>query len=352
MKSRIYENGGYIYIDSENAKGWHHCEDAEFFANQTEYKGELDDKLLKWTGAPIPKDIMLKVAALAGHYPRMEVAVCLYYNSEDKQWLVNVPKQKGTGAHVKYSDEDFEPPKGYAFLGTIHTHPEMGAFWSGTDRNDQNMKTGLHVVLGLRGGKIDQVLCSLFFNKKQYDQQEAVEIPAESDTIEDCPADWLEKVEQQELPVLEHKPSVDIEPTIKEVYDYVPAWDFDKEYPMPEDFSDSDTAADALDTLLVGLLKILDTNTRLAVIHYYVYEFVGYKEAEKLEPYMPEVMNGEHQPNLDDNALCSLVLDTLQKDALSNSRVMFIFSDAVADDKLEKDGVPLCDLLDSLAPVW
>ena len=47
MKSRIYDNGGWIYLDNETVKGWHHCKDSEFFANQAEYKGELDDKLIK-----------------------------------------------------------------------------------------------------------------------------------------------------------------------------------------------------------------------------------------------------------------------------------------------------------------
>lgn len=199
MRSKVFETGGYIYIDSPNAKGWHQCEPEEFFANQRPYDTELNKDLLKWTGAKVGKDLLLQVAALANCFPRMEIMVCLYYSSTEQKWLANVPKQKGSGAHVKYDDEDFEPPKGYEFLGTIHTHPEMSAFWSCVDRNDQNRKNGLHLVLGLRNGKINEVLCSLFYNGKQYDQPDAYELPAADDPLPAVNEDWKSKVTMQEL---------------------------------------------------------------------------------------------------------------------------------------------------------
>lgn len=199
MRSKVFETGGYIYIDSPNAKGWHQCEPEEFFANQRPYDTELNKDLLKWTGAKVGKDLLLQVAALANCFPRMEIMVCLYYSSTEQKWLANVPKQKGSGAHVKYDDEDFDPPKGYEFLGTIHTHPEMSAFWSCVDRNDQNRKNGLHLVLGLRNGKINEVLCSLFYNGKQYDQPDAYELPAADDPLPEDNEDWKAKVTMQEL---------------------------------------------------------------------------------------------------------------------------------------------------------
>lgn len=199
MRSKVFETGGYIYIDSPNAKGWHQCEPEEFFANQRPYDTELNKDLLKWTGTKVGKDLLLQVAALANCFPRMEIMVCLYYNSTEQKWLANVPKQKGSGAHVKYDDEDFDPPKGYEFLGTIHTHPEMSAFWSCVDRNDQNRKNGLHLVLGLRNGKINEVLCSLFYNGKQYDQPDAYELPAADDPLPEVNEDWKAKVTMQEL---------------------------------------------------------------------------------------------------------------------------------------------------------
>lgn len=197
---KVYEEGGYIFIKNDLVEGWHKCKNDEFFANMPAYDKKLEDSKLKWVGAPIPKDILGPVADLASKYPKMEVIVCLYYNKKTKEWLVNVPKQKGWGAYVKYSDEDFETPKGYTFMGTIHTHPEMGAFWSGTDLNDQKLKSGLHMVLGLKNGKIKHTLCSLFYNGKQYDQ-DTFELPGETEEFK-APEEWVAKVEQQEEPII------------------------------------------------------------------------------------------------------------------------------------------------------
>ena len=197
MKSRIFDTGGYVYIDAPHVKGWHHCEDREFWANQRPYNKEMDSEMLKWTGSPVPKDLFGKVAALANCFPRMEIMVCLYYNIETGEWLANVPKQSGSGAHVEYNDEDYTPPTGYSFMGTIHTHPEMQAFWSGIDKKDQCSKNGLHFVLGLKSGKIDQVLCSVFYNGKQYDQKACFELP---DVLPEVDPDWKARVEEK-LPV-------------------------------------------------------------------------------------------------------------------------------------------------------
>lgn len=226
-KSRIYADGGYIYIDGQCVQGWHKCGDKEFFAHQKDYTGELDTQMLKWLGAPIPKEIMLKVAALAYEFPAMEVMVCLYYSTKERKWLANVPRQKGHGAYVKYDDEDFKEPEGYAFLGTIHTHPGMNAFWSGTDRNDQNRKNGLHMVLGLRDGRIDQVLCSLFFNGKQYDQPDAFELPSPDEPLPEVDSAWKAKVELQVVPAPAEplktwKPSVSVK---DDPSDLSPEWD-------------------------------------------------------------------------------------------------------------------------------
>lgn len=196
MKTRMYENGGYIYIDTETVKGWHHCDNAEFFANLQPYNDELEDKKLKWVGAPIDKDTMKDVLALVGHYPKTEVMICLYYNTVEKKWLPHVPKQKGSPAHVAYDDEQYTPPEGYEFLGTIHTHPNMSAFWSGTDTNDQGLKNGLHIVLGLTDGKLNTYKCSLFLNKKQYDQEGAVIMPEKEEALPEAKKEWLDLVEE------------------------------------------------------------------------------------------------------------------------------------------------------------
>ena len=194
---KLYEDKAFIKVEGPVIAGWHDCQFKELLALQDEkYDGQLKDQLIKWIGKPIPKDMMADVLALVKHYPRMEVQICLYYNAKDGQWLAHVPKQKGTPAHVSYSDEDYEPPKGFYFTGTIHTHPNMGAFWSSTDTNDQTKKTGLHVVLGLKEGILNSYLVSVFYNGVRYDQdQSIVEIPDIND-LPEAKKEWIDAVEE------------------------------------------------------------------------------------------------------------------------------------------------------------
>lgn len=194
---KLFEDKAFIKIEGPVIAGWHDCQFKELLATQDEkYEGQLDGQLIKWVGKPIPKDIMADVLALVKHYPRMEVQICLYYNSKEGQWLAHVPKQKGTPAHVSYNDEEYVPPKGYYFTGTIHTHPNMGAFWSGTDTNDQTKKTGLHIVLGLKEGVLDNFLVSVFFNGVRYDQDKSVvEIP-DLNELPEAKKEWLDAVEE------------------------------------------------------------------------------------------------------------------------------------------------------------
>ena len=160
MKSRIYANGGWVYLDNETVKGWHHCKDSEFFANQSEYKGELDDKLIKWVGAPIPKDLFAKCLALIKAFPTTEVMICLSYNPKKKQWFASVPKQSGSGASVRYDGDDEKEPKGFYFMGTMTSH-----------------------------------LISFFLHGKRYDQtDDVIEMP-DLDALPDVDPEWKAKVD-------------------------------------------------------------------------------------------------------------------------------------------------------------
>ena len=196
MKSRIYDNGGWVYLENETVKGWHHCKDSEFFANQVEYKGELDDKLIKWVGAPIPKDLFAKCLALIKAFPTTEVMICLSYNPKKKQWFASVPKQSGSGASVRYDGDDEKEPKGFYFIGTIHSHPNMSAFWSGTDIEDQTRLTGLHIVVGTSMGTMTSHLISFFLHGKRYDQtDDVIEMP-DTNNLPEVDPEWKAKVDE------------------------------------------------------------------------------------------------------------------------------------------------------------
>lgn len=80
---------------------------------------------------------------------KKEVTLVLYIDTETKEWSFDVPDQSGSGASCHYVvrrfDDNREP------FGTIHTHPNMSAFHSGTDHHDEsgeNNLDGVHFVLG------------------------------------------------------------------------------------------------------------------------------------------------------------------------------------------------------------
>ena len=193
MNEKIYEDKAFIQISNSCIEGWHECTPQEFLANHDPYTGELDNQGLKWVGKKVPADLMGNVLALVKHYPTMEVDVCLYY-SDAEGWLAHVPNQKGNPVHVTFSDEDYDPPKGYHFMGTIHTHPNMGAFWSGTDQDDQRKKTGVHIVLSLKDGNLNDYKVMLSYNGRAYEQDKSiVEIP-DLNSLPEASEEWLSRV--------------------------------------------------------------------------------------------------------------------------------------------------------------
>ena len=197
-EQKIFDNAAFIKVEGPSMAGWHKCQLKELLGNSDEtYTDQFEGELLKWVGAPLPKDQMADVLALVKEYPHTEVHVCLYYNVKESKWHFHVPNQRGSGAHVDYNDEEYIPPKGYYFTGTIHTHPNLGAFWSSIDVNDQKDKTGLHVVLGLREGVLEDYKVVLVYNGARYDQDKAlVELP-DPNNLPEPKKEWLDLVEER-----------------------------------------------------------------------------------------------------------------------------------------------------------
>ena len=198
METKAFNNKQFVYFDMPAIKGWHECSEKEYFAWQPTYHGNCDHDKLHWIGAKIPKDIMTKALALIKHFTRTEVMVALYYSARENKWLANVPPQYGSGASVHY-ESDYQPPVGYGFCGTIHSHPQMSAFWSGTDKNDQCSKNGLHIVVGTdSNGDMSTYLCSLWYNGQCYEAKDQVEMPDKTET-EEAPKDWVDIITTSKL---------------------------------------------------------------------------------------------------------------------------------------------------------
>lgn len=152
----------------------------------------------KWVGAKLPAELMKKVLGTLRQFPHTETAYTLYYNATEGKWDVKCPEQSGQGASVSFEDDGTGMPVGYTLMGSIHTHPEMGAFWSGTDLHDQQFKAGLHIVFGLHDGLVTQHKCTVFMPNAQEDQNiwDVLEEVDFSQAYDPVP-EWVEIIKKQ-----------------------------------------------------------------------------------------------------------------------------------------------------------
>lgn len=65
-------------------------------------------------------------------------------------WGILVPEQVNTPAHCKYDADSIAEikPEHVLIVGSVHSHPEMSAYASGTDHADQADFDGLHITYG------------------------------------------------------------------------------------------------------------------------------------------------------------------------------------------------------------
>ena len=65
-------------------------------------------------------------------------------------WGILVPDQTNTSVHCKYDADSIAEikPEHVMIVGSVHSHPEMPAYASGTDHDDQADFDGLHITYG------------------------------------------------------------------------------------------------------------------------------------------------------------------------------------------------------------
>ena len=76
-------------------------------------------------------------------------------NMSSDSWGVLVPKQENTSVHCKYDPDSVVELKPYnlSIVGSVHSHPEMAAYASGTDHEDQADFDGIHITYGWQKSK-------------------------------------------------------------------------------------------------------------------------------------------------------------------------------------------------------
>lgn len=196
---RITAKGVYTYMDGEMIRGWEEYKSAKDLIG---FVNKFDDPVqpqLDWVGGKISKAVIEPVLGTIKHYPKMETGYILCYNRFTKEWMVKCPEQTGSGGAVKFKFDSSELPKGFLAVGTIHTHPGLQAFWSPTDLRDQQLWYGIHVVFGLKDGKVDTHLITIFSPRGQYNKQHDDLFEQDVDFKADCElnADWVKTIDKQ-----------------------------------------------------------------------------------------------------------------------------------------------------------
>ena len=103
-----------------------------------------------WEVLPkVPADYFLGIISKMLVHTAYETCVLLIYNTETKSWSHLVPPQSCTAAHNTFISD--EPTLPEVMFGSIHTHPSIGVFHSGTDTDDEDTHDGYHFVVD--GGK-------------------------------------------------------------------------------------------------------------------------------------------------------------------------------------------------------
>lgn len=102
---------------------------------------------------PLPRVIVEKVDNFFRKVAKdlgTEAIVLLTIDPITKEWGVLVPSQSNTAAHCNYDPQSVvdDKPDHVMIVGSIHSHPGMSAYASGTDHHDQETFDGLHITFG------------------------------------------------------------------------------------------------------------------------------------------------------------------------------------------------------------
>lgn len=156
-------------VESPLIEGWEPCTDIrQLMRSARKPLGDARVPGVRWLGTKIPLEQMKKVLGTVHQFPHTECGFILEYRAEDGAWNIELTEQQGQAAFVRW--EDTHQHDGFMSMGTIHTHPEMDAFFSGTDHRNDAGQYGVHIVLGLSEGHAVRTACRIYTPTNCYDQ--------------------------------------------------------------------------------------------------------------------------------------------------------------------------------------
>lgn len=111
-----------------------------------------------WNGPKIPYELWQKIVSFmrwSQVTTKSEAHLALFYDTIGHRWGAWAFPQSGVGMTVKtlpdhplYAEDRKQFGKGWIMAGSVHHHCEGAAFQSGTDKNDEETKEGVHITIG------------------------------------------------------------------------------------------------------------------------------------------------------------------------------------------------------------
>lgn len=156
---------------------------------------EVEERI-SWRGPKIPYKLILEAlsffrSVLEAHASEAIVLLTL----EDGKWGILAPEQTVGAAHLDYKTDPEIARK--RPVGTIHSHCDMGAFFSATDEKDVEDFDGVHLVLGRISLPVPEIAASVTVNGRSVPLalSEVIQgLPEAAKAPKDHP--WLAKVKK------------------------------------------------------------------------------------------------------------------------------------------------------------
>jgi len=181
----VQDNKLLVQTDHELYRGW----------TQADNVSLVKEPLFTWKKAIFSFDLWASCVSFLRWSQKThheEAMMTFFYNVREDRWAVDVFPQRPMGMTVKLLEEhpDYalvraQYGKDWVQAGSIHHHCNMTAFQSGTDREDESDRDGVHITLGKMTEPIVDSHIRVVFDGVTYESNLAHWI---------SPPDWLTKI--------------------------------------------------------------------------------------------------------------------------------------------------------------
>lgn len=132
-----------------------------------------------------------------------EVFLQFYWDQDKEEYIVHCPKQTVGGASVRYENDEMFSDLNKILVFEIHSHGNMGAFFSGTDDRDEKADRFFGVIGNINKFFPDMKLrLSVGGSKVEVDVEDLFDLDEEIYHAETYPKDWAERISKAKVKVV------------------------------------------------------------------------------------------------------------------------------------------------------